>query len=854
LPTTSQTQIRHSRRTRAHGELLHSAGNGFPQRPTVKGKFLFLGDEKFLIKGVTYGAFHANADGQEYHDLELVDRDFNAMAANGFNTVRIPHTMPPRSLLDIALRHRLHVMVGLSAEQYVGYLIDKEAAPDIEELVRAKVRLCAGHPAVLCYALGNEIPGSIARWHGRGRIERYLERLYRAVKTEDPDGLVTYVNYPTTEYLQLPFLDLACFNVYLESQDRLSAYLDRLQNIVGDRPLLMTEIGLDSLRHGEAIQALALDWQVRTAFARGCAGACIFSWTDEWCRGGRTVEDWAFGLTDRQRRPKPALKAVREAFAEAPFPKDLPWPRISVILCTYNGAATLRDCLNGLLAMDYPNFEVIVVNDGSTDSTAAIVQEYGFKVIRTENRGLSSARNTGLQAASGEIVAFIDDDAYPDCHWLTYLATTFMNTTHAGVGGPNIPPPGDGAIAECVANAPGGPIHVLLSDQEAEHIPGCNMAYRTATLRAIGGFDTQFRTAGDDVDICWRLQERGQTLGFSPAAVVWHHRRNSVRTYWKQQKGYGKAEALLEQKWPEKYNSAGHPTWAGRVYSSSVKPILGRVARIYHGIWGAAPFQSLYQRAPSTLQSLPLMPEWYLVIMTLAALSALGAFWRPLLWTVPFLVIALTASLARATVSAARSSFSGRPRSRMAQVGLKGLTAVLHILQPLARLSGRLQHGLTPWRRWVPEGRPLFRPRVISLWSERWQTPEHRVEAFEKALRGNREVVLRGGEYDRWDLEVRGGLLASARLLMAVEEHGAGSQYIRFRLWPRYSPAGLGVILLFATLSCTAALDGAGIAAVILGMVTGLLALATIWEGAGATTAILRSIEDERTGKERNAR
>ena len=167
-----------------------------------------------MVKGVTYGAFHANPDGQEYHDLEVVDRDFNAMAANGFNTVRIPHTMPPRSLLDIALRHRLHVMVGLSAEQYVGYLIDKEAAPDIEELVRAKVRSCAGHPAVLCYAIGNEIPGSIARWHGRGRIERYLERLYRAIKTEDPDGLVTYVNYPTTEYLQLSFLDLVCFNVY----------------------------------------------------------------------------------------------------------------------------------------------------------------------------------------------------------------------------------------------------------------------------------------------------------------------------------------------------------------------------------------------------------------------------------------------------------------------------------------------------------------------------------------------------------------------------------------------------------------------------------------------------------------
>src|SRR2546422_6137391 len=86
----------------------------------------------------------------------------------------------------------------------------------------------------------------------------------------------------------------------------------------------------------------------------------------------------------------------------------------------------------------------------------------------TENRGLSCARNTGLQAATGEIVAYLDDDAYPDPHWLTYLAATFMRTTHAGVGGPNLAPAGDGPIAECIAHAPGGPVHVLLTDQEAE--------------------------------------------------------------------------------------------------------------------------------------------------------------------------------------------------------------------------------------------------------------------------------------------------------------------------------------------------------------------------------------------------
>ena len=180
----------------------------------------------------------------------------------------------------------------------------------------------------------------------------------------------------------------------------------------------MSEIGLDSLRNGEATQAQALEWQLRSTFAPGCAGAFIFSWTDEWHRAGAEVEDWAFGITARDRRPKPALKTVREAFTNIPFAKELRWPKISVIVCTFNGSRTLSECLESLLRLEYPNYEVIVVNDGSTDTTAKIANNYGFRVITTENRGLASARNTGLAAATGEIVAYIDDDAYPDPHWL----------------------------------------------------------------------------------------------------------------------------------------------------------------------------------------------------------------------------------------------------------------------------------------------------------------------------------------------------------------------------------------------------------------------------------------------------
>ncbi|HWP58459.1 MAG TPA: glycosyltransferase [Candidatus Acidoferrales bacterium] len=803
---------------------------------------MFIGNAKFWVRGVTYGAFRPGPDGREYHDRDALERDFSLMAANGVNAVRIPHTMPPRQLLDIAGRHGLRVMAGLSAEQYVGYLIDRKGAPDIEKLVRAKVRSCAGHPALLCYALGNEIAAPVVRWLGRRRVENYLERLYWAVKEEDPTALVTYVNYPTTEYLHLPFLDLVTFNVYLESQDRFEAYLARLHNIAGDRPLVMSEIGLDSMRNGEALQASALAWQLRTTFSSGCAGAFIFSWTDEWHRAGAEVEDWAFGITTRERRPKPALKAVREAFAKVPFPKDLRWPKVSVIVCTFNGSRTLSECLESLSRLDYPDYEVIVVNDGSTDSTARIAHSYGFRVITTENRGLSSARNTGLMAAAGEIVAYIDDDAYADPHWLRYLCATLMNSAHVGVGGPNIAPGGDGIVADCVAHSPGNPVHILLSDTEAEHIPGCNMAFRKTALEAVGGFDPQFRIAGDDVDICWRLQQKGWTLGYSPGAVVWHHRRNSIRAYWKQQYNYGKAEAYLEKKWPEKYNLAGHVAWAGRVYGNGHQYKAWSRGKIYHGVWGSAPFQSIYPTAAGTLESWLSMPEWHLGVAALAPVGALGLLWPPMFYAFSLLALALAAPIFQAALSAARVCFAVPRRARWRRLKLRSLTTLLHVLQPLARLSGRFRSGLTFWRYTAP-GFVMPRPRRLAVWTACWRDPNERLKAFETELRRAGVYVRRGGEYDRWDLEVRAGLLGAARLLMAVEDHGAGNQFVRLRFWPWCSFLEIAPAILFASLALAAALDRAWAACAVLALLTLLVVAHGLRSCGSACAAVLRTFQ-----------
>ncbi len=805
-------------------------------RPSAPGKFLYAGDQKLWVRGVTYGTFRPSADGALFPAPAIVRRDFAQIAAAGFNAVRT-YTAPSPWLLDVAADYGLRVLAGLWWPQHVTFLDDRRRARSIERALRSTVRQYADHPALLALSIGNEIPAPIVRWHGAPAIERHLRSLYDAAKEIDPGALVTYVNYPTTEYLDLPFLDFVCFNVYLEQRTRLAAYLARLHNIAGDRPLLMGEIGLDSLRNGEAVQARSLEGQLASIFAGGVAGAFVFAWTDEWHCGGVDIEDWAFGLTRRDRTPKAALGAVRDTLAELPCPKDAEWPMISAVVCSYNGSRTIRDTLEWLGRLEYPSYEVIVVNDGSTDATPDIAREFGVRVISTPNRGLSHARNIGLAAAAGEIVAYIDDDAYPDPHWFTYLAQAFMSTDHAGIGGPNIPPPGDGPFAACVANAPGGPIHVLLSDDVAEHIPGCNMAFRKDRLQAIGGFDPQFRRAGDDVDVCWRLQAQGWTLGFSAPAMVWHHRRNSIRAYLRQQIGYGDAEAMLERKWPEKYNAAGHVSWSGRLYGKGLTRALAYRARIYHGTWGSAPFQSIYRDSQPGIASVTLMPEWYLLILALFGLSLLGTLWRPLLAAAPLCALTAGASIAQAVISGARASFTER-RPRLQTLGLHALTALLHLLQPLARLRGRLRSALTPWRRHGPGGFALPWARTWNVWTERWQAPDTRLQRLETLLAVDGCLVARGGDYDDWDLEVRAGGLSAVRILLAIEEHGQGRQMVRFRAQPHYQTAvGVGMLILSAG-ALLAGLDGVLTAAGVLGGAGLLLGVAAIREcGAAMATA-----------------
>lgn len=833
---------------------IHTTRNS-PERTSVKGKFLYNGNEKFYIKGVTYGTFAPGENGSQFPPVEVIIKDFAQMAQNGINAVRT-YTTPSLAILDLALNYGLKVMVGLPWEQHINFLDTTERKNDIIKRIKNDVISCKKHPAILCYTIGNEIPAPMVRWYGKRKIEGFLKCLFKAAKQADPEGLVTYVNYPTTEYLDLSFLDFDCFNVYLETPEKLGKYISRLHNLSGDRPLVLAEIGLDSLRNGHEKQSEVMDWQIKTVFGKGCAGMFVFAWTDEWWRGGYEIDDWDFGLVDRQRKPKPALFTVAAAMANLPVPGNIKFPFFSVIVCSYNGSATIRDTLEGLQKLTYPNFEVIVVNDGSKDNLAAIVGEYNVKLITTTNKGLSSARNTGMYNARGEILAYLDDDAYPDPHWLHYLAYAYENSEHGAMGGPNILPPEDGPVATCVANAPGGPVHVLETDELAEHVPGCNLSVRKKVLMEIGGFDPVFRSAGDDVDVCWRIQQAGYSVGFHPSALVWHHRRNSFRAYWKQQKGYGKAEALLERKWPERYNGLGHLSWAGRIYGNGFTlPINVKKGKVFYGSWGSSLFQSVYQPADGFLNSIPLMPEWYLFTALFGAFACLGFLWPPLLVFVPVFVVSIVILIIQAIISTSENS--SLTQAQLQNPKYFFLIVLMHILQPVARLRGRIFHGLTPWRiRGTKAGLKnltFLKPKILQYWSEGdWKSVETWLEEIEQNIINQKAGVKRGGDFDRWDIRIRNGLFSTAKAILTVEEHGANKQYIKLRYWVNYSFYGLALIVALGTTAAFAAWDESWIVSDIFILLTIGIIGKYVFDSASVVTSIVTAFKQLGPGEQNN--
>ncbi|MFH1067017.1 MAG: glycosyltransferase [bacterium] len=748
-------------------------------RPVVRGKFFFVGEEKFFVQGVTYGPFRpAGNDGAFFKSPEETRRDFQLIRAAGFNVLRVYH-QPPAWFLDLAAEHALYTLITIPWKKRVLFLDSAKTQKEIRSDLQKAAQACAGRSAVLGFYVDNELPPDLVRWYGPHRVEQFLDSLVRSVKEEDPGVLCAYANFPPTEYLLPKAVDFYSYNVYLHDPARLKAYLSRLQNLAEEKPLVLGEFGMDTIRHSEDEQADLLKAHYNTVFRAGLAGTIVFSWTDEWFTDGVEVDDWAFGLVKRDRTPKKVYHCLKDltlpngGAVQDRFPLSR-YPMVSVVVCSYNGSLTLRACLESVRRLRYPNYEVILVDDGSHDNTQEIMQDFPeIKNICQPNKGLSVARNVGTEAAKGEIVAFTDSDCMADRDWLYYLVQTLLESNFVAVGGPNISPPAADSIQAAVAASPGAPRHVLLNDTEAEHIPGCNMAFYRWALKLVEGFDPQFRAAGDDVDLCWRLMQMGHKIGFSPSAVVWHHRRFTMRAYFKQQQGYGKAEAMLRYKHLHYFDSFGSARWKGVIYGQSHFERVFQRPIIYHGIFGTGLFQCIYPPPHSEWFSMVSSLEWF----GFGLFIFLVSYWVDFLRVIPLLMLGFF--LLPAFSYMIRARIESNRDTVLARLFVFYLATMQPLVRGWARYFTWFQSKQMPAAGKHPRQTSLWRSSHLAFWSERGGERDDLLRELVQLLEKGDWLFTCDTGWGNWDIVVFANRWWRVRMKTLTEIYPHGRRLTR---------------------------------------------------------------------------
>ena len=252
---------------------------------------------------------------------------------------------------------------------------------------------------------------------------------------------------------------------------------------------------------------------------------------------------------------------------------------LSVLICSFNGGVGVDRCLSALVGQTIRSrLEIIVVDDGSSDATSDVARRHGVCLFRHPvNRGLAAARNSGVQAATTPVVAFLDDDCEPEPKWAEKLLAHYQEAI-AGVGGPVLVSASPGFMRGYLQrNNPLRPLELDLAksgklpyrlylylkrlwrsterseERDVYSFAGANMSFRRQVLLDAGCFDERFSFGAEELDLCLRLARTfpAARLVFSPEVRVVHHFEASLRDTLRRSRSYGRGSARLYRKWPE---------------------------------------------------------------------------------------------------------------------------------------------------------------------------------------------------------------------------------------------------------------------------------------------------------------
>ncbi|MGH7931588.1 MAG: glycosyltransferase, partial [Candidatus Binataceae bacterium] len=725
-------------------------------------------------------------------------------------------------------------VLGLAAQARLDVLVELEVAPD-ELLSRRKFSIAVsrvahtasvlrGHSALIGFLIDCAIEPDALRHHGLQRIRRRLLDLIRTIRPRDESMLVALKHRPATCALSLLDEDLIYACLPALTPEELRRCVIRLHNLAAARPLI--------LEFGTGLTAQ--DELVACAFGLGAAGVVAPPMRP----ASSPVWLGIKMLSASELLPFVSLNGS----CPPPLSRQ---PMVSVVICAYNAERTMRPCLESLRRLEYPNYEVIIVDDGSRDRTAEIATDFPeFRLIRQPNKGLSAARNVGLRAAHGELIAYTDSDCVVDPHWLNLMVRAMVESAFDGCGGPNYAPHEEGWVEGCVAASPGAPCHVLTDEDRAEHLAGCNMVFSKAALLKVGGFDAQFTSAGDDVDLCWRMLDAGFTLGYCPAAFVWHFRRNTVKAYYGQQRGYGRAEAMLYLKYPQRFNALGQIKWRGTI-PGLARTVPGGSRMRVSWTRGRSGFQTIREGQLSVLKVLPLTLEWNLVAVAALMVSVLNGF-------APIPALAALGALALGPVWALY--YAARAPLEKCHSGLfaRLFIAMLAYSGPITRALARYRYGTDIVKKLRVETAPRQRPTIdwlrrtvrLAYWNESYTTREALLERVSKACTRLGYPALPDSGWNDFDLAVQPASWVRVEFKTADEEH-EGTR-LKNHVAARIRLSQVSRIGLAAGAACTLGAAVAGLGTVVLaaGAVTIVGAVLAVSEALEAGRLAYRAVEE----------
>lgn len=233
-------------------------------------------------------------------------------------------------------------------------------------------------------------------------------------------------------------------------------------------------------------------------------------------------------------------------------------PSLSIVIPVRNRPTDIAECLTSLLRFDYPESltETIVVDDGSTDETADVISQFGVTLIKnSRRRGASFCRNLGACKARGEIVVFLDSDCTVKKDWGRELIAAFRDPEIVACGG-MVDSRENRKALDRYEQVKSSLIMGRVRQDSRDggrffYVPSCSLAVRRDVFTSLGGFREEMHV-GEDVDLCWRLVDKGHAIAYRPSAVVYHRHRNSIHDFCKRRFDYGTSEPLLQQLHPSR--------------------------------------------------------------------------------------------------------------------------------------------------------------------------------------------------------------------------------------------------------------------------------------------------------------